>query len=90
MIELAVILILAGLIVWLERSHRLEGAAWRLERASLLQRIQAPERAIVAHEIPDMAVNPPAVNSFDDADHWDEQRRMMAEIERMERGPWAS
>jgi hypothetical protein len=86
MIELATILVLAGVVVWLERSHRLEGAAWRLERASLLQRIQAPERAIVAHEIPDTAVNPPAVNGFDDEDHWAEQRRLMADIERLERG----
>jgi hypothetical protein len=85
-VEWLAVVALAGLVVWLERSHRLEGDAWRLERASLLQRIQAPERAIIAHEIPDTAVNPAAVNSFDDEDHWAEQRRLMADIERLERG----
>jgi hypothetical protein len=92
-VELVLAGVIAALLVerWASaRTSREEQAAWRLERASLLQRIQAPERAVVAHEVPAEAVNPPAVNGFDDQDYWDEQQRMLTEIQRMERGPWAS
>lgn len=40
-------LALVGVIVYLLRQVSLERDAWRLERTGLLQRIQAPERAVV-------------------------------------------
>jgi hypothetical protein len=50
------------------------------ERALLLQRIQAPGRAVTAHEVgpdPELA---PAVDLFDDKDYWSavEDRRGIA------------
>jgi hypothetical protein len=88
-VELILVAVIAALLAeraWAARGVREEQAAWRLERASLLQRIQAPDRAVVAHEIPAEAVSPPAVDAFDDEDYWDAQRGLLAKIERMERG----
>jgi hypothetical protein len=70
-----------------ERHHREEQAAWRLERASLLQRIQAPELAVIEHQTAAPAANPSAVSMHDDADFWKAQEAL-ARIETMEReGP---
>jgi hypothetical protein len=91
-VELALIVALIAVLIgrverFVERRQwREEQAAWRLERASLLQRIQAPDRAVVAHEIPAEAVSPPAVSMFDDEDHWAAERQLIERIERMERG----
>lgn len=51
-----------------------ELAASRLERGRLLQRIQAPERAIQEHAISQEAIHVPrAVSEFDDTDYWEAQ-----------------
>jgi hypothetical protein len=68
------------------RAIREDQAGWRLERANLLQRIQAPEVAVVRHDAGEVPVNPPAVNGFDDEDYWDAQRALVSQIERLERG----
>ena len=86
MIEFAAVLVLAGVLVWQMREHRIEQAAWRLERASLLQRIQAPEVAVVAHDVGEAGAQPPAVNAFDDEDYWGAQQQMLERIAQIERG----
>ena len=45
--------------------------AARTERADLLQRIQAPDHAVIQHHNQQEPVQaPPAVNEFDDDDYW--------------------
>jgi uncharacterized protein (DUF1800 family) len=60
-------LLVRGLLGGRERAE----AAWRDERASLLQRIQAPDHAVIEHHnTREPFVAPPAVSEFDDDDYW--------------------
>lgn len=84
-------LVLAGVIAALllerymtVRANREDQAAWRLERASLLQRIQAPELAVIEHQTAGVAQNPAAVSMHSDDDFWKAQEAL-GRIEQMER-----
>jgi hypothetical protein len=68
-----------------ERHHREEQAAWRLERASLLQRIQAPQVAVYQHDVPEEAENPRAVSPDSDRDYWDAADDVLKQMARIER-----
>lgn len=67
--ELIILAVLfAGLFLAQEYRHSRDTAAWQAERADLLQRIQAPEAAVVTHTAnvaPDRAVR---AAGFDDDD----------------------
>ena len=57
--------------LFLRRDERQE-AARRHERATLLQRIQAPDVAVQQHAIETQPIETPRpVSLFDDEDHWD-------------------
>ncbi len=65
---------LIAFLVWDRRSERRELAA---ERATLLQRIQAPELAVVRHDFAELPPSPmPLV--FDDDEAWHASREEMA------------
>ena len=72
MIELAVICgLLVALNAWQLHDRRHERQEVRAERADLLQRIQAPQHAVVAHyneNTPNFS--PPAVNPDIDEDYF--------------------
>ena len=87
------ILLGAGLLamVWLQdrTAQRMaqERKDWQQERAGLLQRIQAPERAVIEHATRD-ARDQPAVNAFDHQDYWEakeEEQQALARIAQLER-----
>ena len=59
MIEAVLVLALFLFIVWRERQ-------WARERADLLQRIQAPARAVAAHEREEEVSGPVPVIGLDD------------------------
>ena len=59
----------AIVVAFLLAAHRRE-AFHAKERALLLQRIQAPERAVTAHEVGPDPEPVPAVSVFDDKDYW--------------------
>jgi uncharacterized protein (DUF1800 family) len=67
-------LLVRGLLAGRERAE----AAWQQERASLLQRIQAPGHAVIEHHNQEPVVAPPAVSEFDDEDFW-ESREALAD-----------
>jgi Na+-transporting NADH:ubiquinone oxidoreductase subunit NqrC len=84
-----VVLVAAGFIWLMDRKDRRaheERQADRLERANLMQRIQAPERAVVQHEIAAQAVEhvqPPQ----SDEEFWkwsEEHAAAVAELEARE------
>ena len=85
---------LLALIVLLDRMDkrlREERKSWQLERANLLQRIQAPEIAVVDHSNEGQPLDPQAVSIDDDADYWEDwaekaERLMAEERERLSRG----
>jgi hypothetical protein len=73
---LVIAAVVVAFLIVIDRKERFHAR----ERALLLQRIQAPERAVTAHEVgpdPDPA---PAVDLFDDRDYWSavEDRRGIA------------
>lgn len=72
MIELAVICgLLVALHAWTTVDRRRERQEVRAERADLLQRIQAPQAAVIQHHNGNTPVfAPPAVNPDLDEDHW--------------------
>ncbi len=61
-----------------------ERSQWSRERETLLQRIQAPEVAVVQHQVAD-AVDRPAVNLEDDSDYWRAQQEAKERMEQLER-----
>jgi hypothetical protein len=71
------------------RAHT-EREAHRAETADLLQRIQAPEVAVVQHQIAQSVEAPQPSSPEDDEAYWrdaEEHRRMIAEIEALENAP---
>lgn len=91
MIELACIIAVVTLAVVSEvrqgRSDarfQAERSQWSRERETLLQRIQAPEVAVVQHQVAE-AVDRPAVNLEDDSDYWKAQQEAMERMEQLER-----
>jgi hypothetical protein len=94
MIELACLGAVAALAAFQEWRHgrsqdrfQVERDQWGKEREMLLQRIQAPEVAVVQHQVAD-AVDRPAVNPEDDEDYWKaeaERREAIAKFEQLER-----
>lgn len=60
-----VALVAAFLLAWdrREREHR-------MERLGLYQRIQAPELAVMQHQIEQNPESPPAVSTDNDEDYW--------------------
>ena len=76
---------LVALIVLLDRlSRRMheERRSWQLERANLLQRIQAPEIAVVDHSNEGQPIDPEAVSLDDDADYWHHKADLLLQQER--------
>lgn len=67
------ILLAASLFVMDRKDRRAheERQANRLERANLLQRIQAPREAVIAHQIPKDAPTPEAVDLNSDDAYWE-------------------
>lgn len=91
MIELACIVAVVALAVVSElrqgRSDarfQQERSQWSRERETLLQRIQAPEVAVVQHQIAD-AVDRPAVDLEDDSDYWKARQEAIDRMEQLER-----
>jgi hypothetical protein len=82
---IALIVVQRALRFFEERHHREEQAAWRLERASLLQRIQAPQVAVYQHDVPEDAENPRAVIPDSDEDYWDAADDVLKQMARIER-----
>lgn len=87
----ALILTIAGFLVLLDRKDgraKLERDADRAERADLLQRIQAPQLAVIDHAQRDAEDDPMPVT--DDEGLTDEEREAIERLERMEAGnaPW--
>lgn len=79
-----------ALIVLLDRAEKRmaeERRAWSLERTGLLQRIQAPEIAVIDHSNGGQTIDPQHVPIDDDDAHWDWQKKaeelMQAERERL-------
>lgn len=60
-------------------------AAWTAERATLLQRIQAPQAAVIQHanETTEFSA-PPAVNEFIDEDYWESQDELADRLMKQE------
>jgi hypothetical protein len=58
-----------------ERAHMAaERRTWAVERADLLQRIQAPEQAVIQHALnAPVPPSPPSILADDDEDHWEAQ-----------------
>lgn len=78
----ALLIVLAFQLVTQEREHAAqerthmaaERRTWAVERADLLQRIQAPEQAIVQHALSaPVPPSPPSILADDDEDHWEAQ-----------------
>jgi hypothetical protein len=71
LITLTVVAIACLVLVELQnRRFQRERETWASERADLLQRIQAPEQAVLEHQTVRGITSPPAVNPFDDEDYW--------------------
>jgi len=78
LIALAAVLLVCALIarecfklVTLERRHMAEErATWATERGDLLQRIQAPEQAVIDHSVQEMAPAVRPVAMDDDRAQW--------------------
>jgi hypothetical protein len=72
MLELTVIcLALVVLNAWQVYDRRTERHEVRAERAGLLQRIQAPAAAVIAHQLMDAPPDPRAPSFDDDAEFWE-------------------
>ena len=74
-----------ALIVLLYKLQKLmheERRSTQLERANLLQRIQAPEIAVVDHSNEGQPIDPEAVSLDDDADYWHHKADLLLEQER--------
>jgi hypothetical protein len=87
-VEFVLVAVIAALLVERaveRRTQRVEQAAWRLERASLLQRIQAPQVAVYQHDVPEDAENPRAVIPDSDEDYWDAADDVLKQMARIER-----
>lgn len=85
MLEISLCLALAGLIgllFFVQRQMAEERRAWSLERTGLLQRIQAPELAVVSHANEGQPIDPPAVSLDDDADYWAQKADELLQLER--------
>lgn len=79
MLELTIVCcLLVGLVAFLLIDRRVERREWTTERADLIQRIQAPQAAVVAHQIASL---PDPVQSlpFEDDDAFHETREQMAD-----------
>lgn len=68
-------LALLVLVYKLQKLMHEERRSTQLERTNLLQRIQAPEIAVVSHANEGQPFDPPAVSLDDDQDHWDWVRK---------------
>jgi hypothetical protein len=84
----AIALVGAGLVIaaLLDERGRAE-RAWREERAELVQRIQAPQMAVVAHHNAGAeAATPPAVDVTEegDGDFWEAKDEMAQRLAAME------
>ena len=76
LITLTAVAIVCLVLVELQnRRFQQERQEWVRERAELLQRIQAPDQAVIAHQARhDAITTPPAVRFDDDADYWQADR----------------
>lgn len=75
----------AALIAFLLHDRRVERRENATERAELLQRIQAPELAVIAHQVGDAPPGPEALDPNDD-EAWHASREDMARaLEEMSR-----
>ena len=75
-------LALLVLVYKLQKLMHEERRSTQLERANLLQRIQAPQIAVVDHSVEGQPIDPEAVSLDDDADYWQHKADLLLEQER--------
>lgn len=79
MTELTLVcVLLVGLVVLLVIDRRVERREWAVERGDLLQRIQAPEAAVIAHQV-DRLPEPVQPLPFDDDESFHATREELAD-----------
>lgn len=78
----AALLAMVVLLYKLQRLVHEERRSWQLERANLLQRIQAPSVAVVDHSLEGQPPDPEAVSLDDDADYWQHKADLLLQQER--------